>query len=120
MDEPRLDRTELRASVRYGRHGPAVRSRHRECPQETAGAGGGMQSRPVDAVSIWSGQAQSSPRSIRRSYFCDSGAHKSTGKRLGGMVGELRQTAASGAAAHAWVDILYNRLKIATLDTGCY
>src|SRR5919206_492099 len=71
-----------------------------------------MQSRPHDAINVWSGQAQSSPRSIGRSYFGDSGPHKGSGKRLGGMVDELRRTAASGASARTRVDVLPSGLAI--------
>jgi len=53
-------------------------------------------------------------------FFCDSGAHKGPGKRLGSMVGELRRTAESDASARARVDLLPDRLKIATSDTSCY
>jgi hypothetical protein len=36
------DRTQLRASVRHRRHGPALRTGHRKCPQETADTGSGV------------------------------------------------------------------------------
>src|SRR5262249_14722452 len=49
------DRTELRASIRYGWNGPALRPGYRECAQETADPGGGVQSGAADAVDVWSG-----------------------------------------------------------------
>jgi transposase len=53
------DRTQLRASVRYRRHGPDLCPRHRECPQETAHTGGRLQLGAVDAISVRNWQAQS-------------------------------------------------------------
>src|SRR5579863_9666805 len=47
------------ASVRYRRHGPAVRERSPQRSQEAADSGGGVQSGAADAGSIWRGQAQS-------------------------------------------------------------
>src|SRR5215472_9806579 len=51
----RENRTELRASIRYGGHGPALRPGYRECAQETADPGSGVQSGAADAVDVWSG-----------------------------------------------------------------
>ena len=50
----RENRTELRAPVRYGGHGPALRPGHRERAQEAADPGGGVQSGAAPAVDVWS------------------------------------------------------------------
>ncbi len=71
------DRTELRASVRYRRAGPAVGARHGERAQEVPDSGRRMQSRAPDALEVWVRQAQSGSRPSCRGHFDDFGCHKS-------------------------------------------
>jgi hypothetical protein len=88
-------------SIRVAWHGPAIRSGHRECAQETADPGGGVQFGAADALDAWSGQAASRSRSGSRSYLRGSGAHKSDSKPPGAMGRDVGQFATPVASVFA-------------------
>ena len=112
-------RTQLRTPVRYGRHGPALGAWSGKCSQETADPGRGMQSRAADAFPLRSRQAQSRPRWLTHSCFCDFGLYKSCGSLLAATIRTLRLSPAKTENLNQPPLMLSRRPKSGGLGTGC-
>ena len=91
-----------------------------KCTQETAAAGGRVQSRFAHAVVLWSGQAQSRSGSGKRSCFRHSGAHGGH-RKLSGSHGApcMANAGATIARSLAVRFISWSTPKSSRLDTGC-
>src|SRR5580658_4342054 len=73
-----------------------------KCPQETPDPGRGMQSRAADAFHLWSRKAQSRPRWLASSRFCDSGLYKSCRNLLAATICRPRLSGAAASPENAW------------------